>query len=311
VRSIEVWVRDRPEVAELGQLPSEVRLGLIDDRGPIPKEGLGAEFLVPPYEAPELERTLARMPKLRVVQAVSAGVEWLLPLVPEEATICNARGLRDAAVAEWVVAVLLATYKQLPQFIAQQSERRWRHRVLPELAGSTVLIVGYGSIGSAVETRLRPFDVTVERVARRARNGVHPQEDLLALLPSADAVVVLVPQTPETVGLLDSAAIERLKPGAVLINAARGPVVEREALLAALKRGRIRAALDVTDPEPLPEADPLWSMDGVLITPHLAGDSREAERRIYRFIGDQIRRYVRGEPLQNIVRGSSVPSDRP
>jgi phosphoglycerate dehydrogenase-like enzyme len=242
------------------------------------------------------------MSQLRVVQAISAGVEWLLPLVPDQVTVCNARGLRDAAVAEWVVAVLLAIWKRLPELIDQQSERRWRHRLLPELGGSSVLIVGYGSIGSAIEARLTGFGVDIKRVARQPRPGVHPVEDLAQLLPWADVVVVVVPQTSDTVGLIDATAIEHMKRGAVLINAGRGAVVDSEALASALHRGRIRAALDVTEPEPLPRSSPLWSAPGTLITPHLAGDSEEAEQRIYRFIGDQIRRYVRGEPLINVVR---------
>jgi phosphoglycerate dehydrogenase-like enzyme len=304
VPPVEVWIRRRPQVAELGELPDGVRLGLIDDHEPLPEEALGAEFLVPPYDVRDLGPRLARMPKLRVVQAVSAGVEWLLPLVPEQATVCNARGLRDAAVAEWVVTVLLASYKQLRDLIEQQAQRRWRHRILPELSGATVLIVGYGSIGAAVERRLSALGVRIERVARRARSGVHAVEELPELLPSADAVVVLVPHTPGSVGLIDARAIERMKPGALLINAGRGPVVDSQALRAALQRGRIRAALDVTEPEPLPRSDPLWRAPGTLITPHLAGDSEEAEQRIYRFIGDQVRRYLRGEPLLNVVRSS-------
>jgi phosphoglycerate dehydrogenase-like enzyme len=302
VAPTDVWIRDRPQIAELGELPAEVRLGLIDDHGPVPEEALAAEFLVPPYEAPDLQRSLSQMSQLRVVQAISAGVEWLLPLVPEEVTLCNARGLRDAAVAEWVIAVLLATWKRLPELLEQQVERRWRHRLLPELGGSSVLIVGYGSIGSAVEARLSGFGVQIKRVARQPRAGVHSVEDLAELLPWADIVVVVAPQTSDTVGLIDAAAIEHMKHGAVLINAGRGPVVDSEALASALHRGRIRAALDVTEPEPLPPSSPLWSAPGTLITPHLAGDSEEAEQRIYRFIGDQIRRYVGGEPLINVVR---------
>jgi phosphoglycerate dehydrogenase-like enzyme len=165
-----------------------------------------------------------------------------------------------------------------------------------------VLILGYGAIGAAVEARLAPFEVDLIRVARHAREGVHPVEDLESLLGLAEIVVVLLPLTSATTGLLDARLLGCMRPGALLVNAARGPILDTQALLELLQRERIRAALDVTDPEPLPPDHPLWDAPGVLITPHFAGDTVAAERRAFALVGEQVRRYSSDEPLANVVR---------
>jgi phosphoglycerate dehydrogenase-like enzyme len=164
------------------------------------------------------------------------------------------------------------------------------------------MILGYGAIGAAVEQRLAPFDVEVLRVARHARAGVHAVEELGSLLGTADIVVVLLPLTPATRGLLDGDLLALLRPGALLVNAARGPIVDTAALVELLEAGRVRAALDVTAPEPLPAGHPLWDAPGVLITPHFAGDTPAAERRAFALVGEQVRRYIRSEPLANVVK---------
>ena len=164
-----------------------------------------------------------------------------------------------------------------------------------------MLIVGYGSIGAAVEERLAPFGAKIERVARTPREGVHSDADLPALLAEADVVVILVPLTPQTHHLVDAVFIERMKTDALLVNAARGPIVDTDALLAALQAERIGAALDVTDPEPLPDEHPLWSAPNVLITPHIGGAVTRVFERGWRFAGEQVRRYMNGEPLHNVV----------
>jgi phosphoglycerate dehydrogenase-like enzyme len=300
---VQLWVCDEPDRVRLGDLPREVELHVLSEAAPPPAAILEAEFLVPAYATQELLAALPRMHSLRVIQTVSAGIEWVLPAVPPGVTVCNARGIRDAAVSEWVLSVVLSHYKQLPRWHRQQVERRWQPALIDELAGRRVLIVGYGSIGQAVEARLRPFGVEVRRLARSERPGVHPAEALPELLAWADVVVVLLPLTVETERLLDARALARMKTDALLVNAGRGAVVDTDALLAELRQGRIHAALDVTDPEPLPGDHPLWDMDGVVITPHVAGDTREADRHAYRFIGEQLRRYVRGEQLANVVHG--------
>jgi phosphoglycerate dehydrogenase-like enzyme len=298
---VELWVPDQQGREQLGELPAGVRCRMFARRGPPPAQIVGAEFLVPSHATAGLLELLPRMRELQVVQTLSAGVDWLAPAVPERVTLCDARGARDAAVAEWVLAATLALVKHLPELRDRQRERRWRPSEPDDLAGRTALILGYGSIGRAVEERLTPFGVEVVRVARRERAGVHSVADLRRLLPGAEVLVVLVPYTAQTDGLLTAELLSLLPAGALLINAARGRVLDQDALLALLEAGHVRAALDVTTPEPLPERHPLWHARGALITPHLAGDSPAASRNAFALAGEQVRRYVRGEPLVNVV----------
>jgi phosphoglycerate dehydrogenase-like enzyme len=298
--SISVWIRDRPQRA-LGSLPDSVELHWSPREGPLPPEIRNAELLVPAEHSRDLLRLLGDMSQLKVVQTVSAGVDWLLPWTPDGVVVCNARGLRDVAVAEWVLAAVLAMEKRLSTFARRQAERTWEPEPLEELAGKRALIVGFGSIGQRVGGMLSTLGVTVRGVASRPRPGVHGVEELAELLPSAEIVVLLVPLTAQTKGFFDGRALSRMRPGALLVNAARGPVLDTAALLEQLASGRLRAALDVTDPEPLPTGHPLWDMPGAMLTPHLAGDSPQAEERVYAFVGDQIRRYAAGEPLLNVV----------
>lgn len=296
-----VWLRDGPGREAIEPLPDGVDVQPVPREGRLPAEFYEAEFLVPPYGSRRVLEALPKMRDLRVIQANSSGVDWLLPSVPPGVTVCNAKGTRDVVVAEWVLASILAMTKDLAHWRARQEEEVWEPRLLEELCGARVLIVGYGSIGRAVEERLLPFGVSVNRVARRPRPGVQSADRLEELLGSADIVVLLLPASPETEGLFDEAMLGRMKSGALLVNAGRGTLVDTDALADAVAGGRLRAALDVTDPEPLPEGHPLWGLPGVLLTPHLAGDSLAAERRVYRLIRDQIERYVSGEPLANVV----------
>jgi phosphoglycerate dehydrogenase-like enzyme len=257
-----------------------------------------AAFVLPDWKDRDTIDALPRLERLRVVQALSAGTDWIEARVPAWATLCNARGARDAAVAEWVVGALLGD--AYGQFTAART-RRWSNAVPRELQGATVLIVGFGSIGRAVERRLAPFGVTVIGVARQARDGVHPVAELPTVIGDADAVVVLAPLTPETTGLFDAALLARMRDGALLLNAGRGGVVDTGALVAELRSGRLRAVLDVVDPEPLPDDHPLWDA-ALAITPHNAGDTPAADERAVRFGAEQLVRFARGEPLRNVVR---------
>jgi len=257
-----------------------------------------AAFVLPDWTDRDTVQALPRLERLRVVQSLSAGTDWIEELVPPWATLCNARGTRDAPVAEWVVGALLGD--AYGQFTAAR-RRRWSSEVPRELHGTTVLIVGYGSIGRAVKRRLDPFGVTVIGVARHARDGVHAVDQLPELLDQADAVVVLVPLTPQTEGMFDAALLARIRDGALFLNAGRGRVVDTAALLAELESGRLRAVLDVVDPEPLPDDHPLWDA-ALAITPHNAGDSVAADDRAVRFGAEQLVRFARGEPLHNVVR---------
>mgnify|MGYP006341266171 CR=1 FL=1 len=260
------------------------------------------DLFIPPYGQEEVVRRVLEEVEVKVVQTLSAGVDWILPLVPEGVVLCDGSGIHDAPVAEWVVLALLALLKDLPGFLEAQKEGRWAPRRLSDLEGKRVLLLGYGSIGKAVAERLRPFGVALFPVARHPRPGVYTREDLPALLPRADAVVLLLPLTPETRGIVDRDFLARMKEGALLVNAGRGGLVDTEALLEALEAGRVRAFLDVTDPEPLPRDHPLWRARGVVITPHVAGLSEGFSRRVARFLAEQVGRYLRGEPLLNVVR---------
>jgi phosphoglycerate dehydrogenase-like enzyme len=257
-------------------------------------------FLVPSWSQHGLPAALPDLASLRVVQLLSAGTDWIDAHVPPWATLCNARGARDVPVAEWVVGALLGATSGLLDFARR---REWRYERPRELLGMRVLILGMGSIGEAVRARLEPLGAHVVGVASRPRPGVHGIGELAALLAGADALVVLAPLTDATRGLLDAALLAELPDGALVVNAGRGAVLDTDALLAELHAGRLRAVLDVVDPEPLPADHPLWSAPGVLaITPHLSGDSDAAEARAARLAGQQLARFVAGEPLKHVVR---------
>jgi phosphoglycerate dehydrogenase-like enzyme len=255
------------------------------------------EFLLPDWHDREAMEELPRLERARVVQVLSAGTDWIEDRVPEWATLCNARGTRDAPVAEWVVGALIGD--AYGQFTAAR-ERRWSDAQPRELQGTTVLLVGFGSIGRALEARLEPFGVEVIGVARHARDGVHAVGELPDLVGQADAVVLLTPLTVGTRGLFDAGLLARMRDGALLVNAGRGAVVDTDALVAELEAGRLRAALDVVDPEPLPDGHPLWEL-ALAITPHNAGDTAAADKRAVRSAAEQLVRFARGEPLQNVV----------
>jgi phosphoglycerate dehydrogenase-like enzyme len=256
--------------------------------------------VVIPEHARGLE--LEQLPALRLVQTRTAGVDWIIELIPDGVTLCDATGSRDAAMAEWVVAAILADYKRARTYAEQQSARRWEHiDDLLDVAGSRVLILGYGAIGRAVEERLKPFGTSFLRVARSPREGVHSVAELAELLPAADVIVNLLPLTDETRGLVGPEFLGLMHDGVVFVNAGRGKTVDTDGLVAELEAGRIRAVVDVVDPEPLPADHPLWTLPGAIISPHCAGDTIGAERAAWRLAGEQLHRYAADEPLLNVV----------
>jgi phosphoglycerate dehydrogenase-like enzyme len=277
-------------VAELAPDGVEVRR--------LPDGAREAEFLLPDWQDRETMKELPGLERVRVVQALSAGTDWIENRVPPWATLCNARGTRDAAMVEWVAGALLGD--AYGQFVSAR-ERRWSEARPRELRGATVLVVGFGSIGRALARRLEPFGVTVIAVARQERQGVHAVDELPAVIGHADAVVLLTPLTPDTRGLFDAA----MRDGALLVNAGRGAVVDTAALVAELEAGRLRAVLDVVDPEPLPDDHPLWNL-ALAITPHNAGDTAAADERAVRFAAEQLVRFARGEELENVVLAPSA-----
>jgi phosphoglycerate dehydrogenase-like enzyme len=276
-----------------------------DGTGPAPEEDLRrVEFYVMPYTfEPETGEVITRMPQVGVVQTLTAGVEHVTPYLREGITLCNARGVHDASTAELALTLALASLRGVPDFVRAQDRGEWTHGERASLADKTVLIVGYGSIGAAVERRLRPFECDVLRVAHRARDGVAGFENLLPLVEEADVVVLTVPLTEQTRGLVDARFLTRMRDGAVLVNVSRGPVVDTDALLRELAAGRLLAALDVTDPEPPPAGHPLWSAPGLVITPHVGGNTSAFRPRAIRLVIGQLRRFAGGEPLENVVVG--------
>ncbi|GAA2816986.1 2-hydroxyacid dehydrogenase [Nonomuraea rubra] len=301
---MKTWVPSDSVADVLSELPG-VECAVYDGTSAMPDGVEDVEVWIPPLvTVPDVPGTLARMSSLRLLQTVTAGVEPYRPHVPEGAVLCNARGVHEAGTAEWAVGAMIAVLREFPGFVDAQRRGEWTYHHTGVLADSTVLIVGYGSIGTALERRLDGFEVEIVRVARSARDGVHAMDELPALLPEADVVVLLVPATAATAGMVDAAFLARMKDGAVLVNAARGGVVDTDALVAELKTGRLRAALDVTAPEPLPEGHPLWSAPGVLITPHVAGSTPASVRRTLRLVRAQVERYLAGAPLENVITDS-------
>lgn len=321
---VRVGVDASIDAAVLADFSNAVQLVRVPEE---PQEDVAVDFWVAAMPPRILRRQWPHLKGVKVIQAPWAGVDTLLKLFPPGVTLCDARGVHDIPTAEWALAAILAMEKFLPLFIEMQRQGRWTAgqqaqqidasspmKLSPtkikdppapinDVADSTVLILGYGSIGQAVEIRLAPFGAKFLRVARTAREGVFPLSKLDDLLELADIVVLTTPLTSETRHLMDAKRLAKMKPGALLVNAARGPLVETEALLGALQEKRIRAAIDVTDPEPLPLGHPLWSAPNLLITPHVAGDSPNFMKRAFKLASQQAERYARGEPLLNIVSG--------
>jgi phosphoglycerate dehydrogenase-like enzyme len=244
---------------------------------------------------------LEGLPRLRLIQLLSAGAEMFVDRLPDGVVLCNARGAHTPSTAEWAVTVTLAAQRGIPFFVREQEARRWSFSTHSSLVGARVLIVGAGDIGRAIGRMMAGFDAELTYVARSARDGVRTTAELPALLPDADVVILVVPVTPETTGMVDAGFLAAMKDGALLVNAARGVVVDTEALLAELTSGRLRAALDVTDPEPLPDGHPLWSAPGLLLTPHVGGAVPETDSRAAAAVTEQVARIVAGEPLANVV----------
>ena len=308
---IRVWLPEQDAVSLMGGLPDGMVADVWTGGRRLPDSADEVEVVVLPFWVPPSRMpVLAKLSRLRLVQLMSAGAEHVIPFVPPGVTLCNARGVHDPAVTEWITAVILAQVRQLPRFMAAQRAGTWDPVRSELLAGQTALIVGYGSIGESVDRVLTSIGVTTERIARRARPGVPNvpgvpgvmcMDDLPEALPRADIVILLVPLTPATAGLVDAKFLARMHDGALLVNAARGSIVDTAALLAELQSGRLRAALDVTDPEPLPRGHRLWSAPGLLLTPHVAGAMTTAMPRVMALVKDQLARYAAGEPLHNVV----------
>lgn len=305
----DVWLPIPPDAIE--GLPEGPNYRFWDGADDFPADPADCVYYVVPYMKPgEVGvRPLPLLSGVQVVQTLSAGIDSLEPGLKHlrpGVQVCNARGVHEASTAELALTLILASLRGVPDFVRAQGRGEWLGGFRPALADKNVLIIGYGSIGSAIEDRLVPFEVArVARVARSerttARGPVHPLTDLPALLPEADVVVLVTPLTEATRGLAGAEFLARMKDGALLVNVSRGPVVDTKALLAEVETGRITAALDVTDPEPLSREHPLWRAPGVLISPHVGGPTSAFLPRAKRLLVDQLTRFVNREPLRNVI----------
>lgn len=278
----------------------------------LPHEALGADLdrvraVVLPYMSPPgaLEQ-LAELPGLSLVQTLTTGYDGLPERVPENLTLATAAGIHDASTAELAVGLVLASLRGIDDAVRDGEQGRWRHRQRPSLADRRVLVVGVGGVGAAVADRLAPFEVELTRVASRARDDerghVHGADELPGLLRLVDVVILVTPLSPSTRGMVDAGFLAAMADGALLVNVGRGPVVDTDALLAELLRGRLRAALDVVDPEPLPPGHPLWGAPGLLLVPHLGGDTTAMRPRALALLTDQLTRLASGDELRNVVQ---------
>jgi phosphoglycerate dehydrogenase-like enzyme len=303
-----VWLPFEESGAGLGPLPSGLQVQCWDGAGPWPGSVADVELFVLPYMiGPRAFEPIRQMTRLRVLQTLTAGYEDVLAVRPPGVALCNAPGVHDASTAELAVTLALASVRGVADFVRAAGEHRWAPVDRTALADLTVLVVGFGGVGRAVARRLAGFEVAVVPVASRARVGpdgpVRGVDELAALLPAADVVVLCVPLTDATRALVDARFLARMKDGALLVNVSRGPVVVTSALVAELQAGRLTAALDVTDPEPLPADHPLWDCPGLLVSPHVGGNTSAFMPRAQAFLADQLRRFAAGEPLLGLVGG--------
>jgi phosphoglycerate dehydrogenase-like enzyme len=241
------------------------------------------------------------MKGLKVIQSPNAGVDDVLKIRPAGVTLCNAAGVHDASTAELAVALAIASRRGFADFAADQAVQRWAHERKPSLTDSNVAIVGYGNIGKMIGTMLENFEVSVTAFSRSGKDGALTFDHFDRLLPTFDVIILIVPLNDQTRHLMNAERLAAMKSGAALINVARGPVVDTEALIAELNSGRITAGLDVTDPEPLPSDHPLWKARNVIITPHVGGDSEAFTPRGRKLVEEQLARYASGQPLLHIV----------
>jgi phosphoglycerate dehydrogenase-like enzyme len=286
-----------------GAWPEGLRVDVYDGEGDLPGGVDDVELYVMPYAKPGALALLDKLPALKVLQVLTAGVDAVIDRIGPDVQLCNGRGLHDASTAELALALILAAQRDIPQWVDNQRKGRWDAHFTRSLADSVVVILGYGSIGSALERRLLACECEVVRVASRPRpeDDVFGPESLPELLPKATIVANILPSTPATAKFVNAERLALLPDDALVVNVGRGATVDTEALLKETASGRLRAALDVTDPEPLPADHPLWALPNVLISPHVGGGSATFYPRAEKFVVDQLRRFAAGEELANIV----------
>lgn len=298
--TVTVLVPDEEGMSALSEIEG-VRPVVYRRGEPVPAEAAEAQVLVTGDQpSDDMWREL---PNVRLVQLLVAGAEDWIGKVPDGVLLSTCRGAHGGSSAEWVVAVLLAIYRGLDGFADGLRRKHWERRITDTLQGKRALIVGAGDLGRHLRRRLETFDVRCTMVGATAREGVHGVDELPGLLPDHDITVLMVPLTQHTQGLVDAEFLAAMPDGAILVNVSRGPVVVTDALVAELASGRLRAALDVTDPEPLPDGHPLWDVPGLLLTPHVAGAVSGRRQRAYAVVVRELSHYLSGELPKNLVHG--------
>jgi phosphoglycerate dehydrogenase-like enzyme len=297
---------DQVGIKLLGQVDGLDVVPYDPDRPDLAADQQRAEILIPPYRSSHRPiRLLTQLPNLRMVQLLSAGADEWSGDVPADITLATARGAHAGPVSEWVLSAILAQYRQWPALVRFQDAKTWAHRKFDALtlAGQRALIIGAGAIGTAVADKLQAFGTASTLVGRTARAGVHGSDEIPGLVGDHDIVVITAPLTPDTRGLVDEAFLSAMPDGALLVNAARGAIVDTEALVKQLQAGRLRAALDVTDPEPLPDDHPLWTCPGVIISPHSARTVPGTNALCYTVAAEQIGAFLAGQTPTNVATG--------
>ncbi|MDI1291082.1 MAG: 2-hydroxyacid dehydrogenase [bacterium] len=288
---------------EVRPIESTVEITSIDVGGGVDESVLReVGFFVLPDQSPPADlKLIARMPRLEVVQLLWAGYDEALKYIPKDVVLCNARGVHDTSTAEMALALMLTSLRGTDDFARAMNRGEWVHSRRESLADKRVVVIGAGGVGRAIHRRLVPFEVDVVLVGQTARPGVYGISSIRELLPHADVVVLALPLTAETDGLVSTAFLAEMPDGALLVNVARGAIVDSSALVAELAAGRLRAALDVTDPEPLPPRHPLWQAPGVVISPHVGGSSSAFLPRARRLVDEQLTTWGQGLPLLHVV----------
>lgn len=286
------------------EFPANVQVTECDDLGALPLEVISsAEFVILPYEdfSISIPETMSRLKSVKVIQTLTAGFDNVLPHIPSGVTLCNAAGVHDDSTSELAVLLTLSSLRDMPRSFKAQQDHHWETYFARSLADKHVLLIGYGNVGKAAEKRLLAFGCTVTPVAQSARDHVRAVSELPKLIPMADVIVLIVPGNAGTKNLVNAKFLASMKDGALLVNVARGVVVDTKALVAELKTGRINAALDVTDPEPLPADHELWDLPNVIITSHNGGEGDIFWDRARTRIHSQFDLWFAGKPLDCVI----------
>lgn len=288
------------------EIPEGVEFIEWDMTGPAPVDAI--DIVIPPYMGGAGSVAQLTTVKTRLVQSLSLGFDGVEKVLPPGHVFANAASVHETSTAELTLALILASQRGIPDFVRAATQGHWAPALLSSLADRTVLLIGYGGVGQAIEARLRPFEVTTVRVARTARSDergtIHAITSVRELLPLADIVVVAVPLTDDTTHLVNNEFLSLMPDHSLLVNIARGKVADTEALLSHARAGRLRLALDVTDPEPLPDGHPLFALTNVLITPHVGGATTAMLPRVKHLLNEQFARMLRGDEPMNVVLGS-------